>query len=217
MLKYRSLTKEIMGHPVTGLGLKAGALRSHLHQSKPVLLVFLGHLASQFSKETVRDIRTAQNRDPEYPEVLFVMQENADTGQAFFNLHWPRAKAVSDPELFLFGEFGIPTAGLLDIAGPGVTIARIRAAAKGNFGSWPTGNIWQMPGFIVISGNQIVWSHNYRHAGDRPALQRMTYLLHSLNGRKHSSKPVSKPVSKPDPKHISPSTVFRIGIKAKTG
>ena len=180
MLKYRSLTKDILDRPITGVGLKPGTLRHQFRQGRPLLMVFLRHLACQFSKETVRDIRAAQNQDPEYPDILFVFQESSEAGQIFLNQYWPRGKAISDPNLFFYGEFGIPTAGLLDLTGPRALLASVRATAKGNLHSWPRGNLWQMPGFFVVTSEQIVWSHHCQHVGDRPPLQRMTYFLHSL-------------------------------------
>lgn len=180
MLKYRSLSREIMDRPVEGVGLKSGTLRHQLHPDRPALMVFLRHLGCQFCKETVRDIRSAQNLDPEYPNVLFFFQESVEAGQTFFNQFWPRAKAISDPDLFFYTEFGIPAAGLLEVAGPRALLAGMRATVKGNLHSWPKGNIWQMPGFFIVSGDKIFWSHHCRHAGDRPPIKRMTYFLHSI-------------------------------------
>jgi hypothetical protein len=180
MLKYRSLTKEILDRSVDGVSLKSGTLRNQLHPSKPVLMVFLRHLGCQFCKETVRDIRNAQNLDPEYPNVLFFFQESVEAGQAFFNQFWPRAKGISDPDLFFYTEFGIPAGGLLEVAGPRALLAGLRATAKGNLQSWPKGNVWQMPGFFIVSGDKIFWSHQCQHAGDRPPIKRMTYFVHSI-------------------------------------
>ena len=180
MLKYRSLSKEIMNRPVEGVGLKSGTLRDQLHPSKPVLMVFLRQLGSQFCKETVRDLRAAQNLDPEYPNILFFFQESVEAGQTFFNQFWPRAKGISDPDLYFYTEFGIPAAGLLEVAGPRALLATIRATVKGNMIGWPNGNMWQMPGYFIVSGDKILWSHDCQHAGDRPPIKRMTYFLHSI-------------------------------------
>lgn len=191
MLHYISLTKKILDRAVSGVGIKPGPLRRQFNPEKPVLMVFLRHIGCQFCKETVRDVRAASQRDPDYPDVLFFFQENLEEGQAFFNTHWPRARAVSDPDQFFYKEFGIPAAGILDVVGPRALLSSIRATLKGNLNSWPRGNIWQMPGFFVVLGDQVVWSHDYSHAGDAPPLRRISRFLESLT-RKTGSKPESR-------------------------
>jgi hypothetical protein len=192
MLHYRSLTQEILDRSVEGPGIKKGPLRKQYNPEKPVLMVFLRHLGCQFCKETVRDIRAASIRNPDYPDVLFFFPEDAATGQAFFNQYWPRAKGISDPGQFFYNEFGIPSAGILNLFRPGVLLASLRAALKGNVSSlprgieWLTGKVWQMPGFFVVKGDQIVWSHDYVHIGDEPPLRRINQLLHSIaRGKSH--------------------------------
>ncbi len=189
MLHYRTLTREILDRQVEGVGIKKGPLRKQYHPDKPVLMVFLRHLGCQFCKETVRDIRAASTRKPDYPDVLFFFQEDVATGQAFFNRYWPRAKAISDPAQFFYKEFGIPSATMMNLVSPKALLSSVRATLKGNFNSLPLGNVWQMPGFFVVKGDQIIWSHDYRHVGDEPPLRRMSQLLQSLAKGKPASRP----------------------------
>ena len=189
MLHYRSLAREILDHQVEGVGIKKGPLRKQYHPDKPVLMVFLRHLGCQFCKETVRDIRAASTRNPDYPDVLFFFQEDVASGQAFFNRYWSRAKAISDPAQFFYKEFGVPSASVMNLVSPGALLSRIRATLKGNFDSLPKGNFWQMPGFFVVKGEQIVWSHDYRHVGDEPPLRRLNQLLQSLDKGKSTTRP----------------------------
>lgn len=95
-------------------------------------------------------------------------QGSVDEGEAFFAARWPDVPAIADPDLRLYSAFGLGRGTLLQVAGPRAVLATGRALLKGNLVGKPSGDVMVMPGAFLISGDQIVWSHDYRHSGEKP-------------------------------------------------
>ena len=57
---------------------------------------------------------------------------------------------------------------LVQLFGPGVWAGRSRARAKGHRNGAPSGDIWRLPGVLLVDRARVVWSHEYRHAADHP-------------------------------------------------
>jgi hypothetical protein len=106
--------------------------------------------------------------DPTYPPVLFVYQGTVADGEAFFGAFWPEARAVSDPSKQLYQAFGLHQGSLRQLTSPGVWACAIRATVQGNTVGKPVGDPWQMPGVFLVQGAEILWHHDYAHAGDNP-------------------------------------------------
>lgn len=118
-------------------------------------------------------MRRAATRDPAYRPVLFVFQGTVADGKAFFTRHWPEARAVADLGQRLFLAFGIGQGGAREMFGPRVWLAGLRASLKGHAAGRAVGDPWRMPGAFLVRGDQVLWSHTYRHAGDHPDLARI--------------------------------------------
>jgi hypothetical protein len=100
--------------------------------------------------------------------VLFFFQGTPDQGAEFFRRHWPDARAVSDPELFFHEAFGARRGSLRQLLGPRVWFPALRALFKGNLPGRIIGDARVMPAMLLVRSDEIVWRHNFRHAGDHP-------------------------------------------------
>ncbi|MFP4322626.1 MAG: SelL-related redox protein [Anaerolineales bacterium] len=157
----------VLDTPVEGVNLTIGTLRDQLSNG-PTLLVFLRHFGCIFCREVVTDLRRVVKATPAYPRVLFFYQGTEAQGRAFFGHFWPDAAYVADVPRYFYTAFGLERANMVQLFGPQVWACSVRATAKGNVGGRVVGDSWQMPGLFLAHGNQIVWQHEYRHAGDHP-------------------------------------------------
>lgn len=105
---------------------------------------------------------------PNYPEILFFYQGSVADGAAFFRRLWPEARAVADLAQTFYQAFGIQRGGMREMFGADVWACGVRAVAKGSFIGAPVGDPWMMPGLFLVREQQIVWHHQFRHAGDHP-------------------------------------------------
>lgn len=115
-----------------------------------------------------RDLRRAAGGNPDYPPVLLVYQGTPEEGAAFFETVWPDVRAVADPDRRLYRAFGLRRGGGRQFLSPGVVACGIRATLKGNFVGPVQGDARQMPGLFLVAGRAILWTHDFRHAGDHP-------------------------------------------------
>lgn len=169
----------LLDAPVTGLNLIPGRLRDQLGV-EPTLLVFLRHLGCLFCRETVQDLRAISEGVPAFPPLLFFTQSTPVELRAFLRRDWPTARAVSDPERFFYAAFGIERMSPLGLLRPALWRAERRARAKGVESGERSGDIWRMPGVFVVAGARVLWTHEFRHAGDHPDWDRIPALVASL-------------------------------------
>jgi hypothetical protein len=62
-----------------------------------------------------------------------------------------------------------------------VVACGLRAAAKGHVLGRIVGDPMQMPGMFWVRGGEILWRHDFRHAGDHPDLAALPALLRERN------------------------------------
>lgn len=118
----------------------------------------------------MQDFRTLATADPTYPTLLFFYMGSVAEGQEFFAKAWPEARAVSDPSKIYYSAFGLARGSLGQLLSPGVVACGLRAAAKGHIGGKPVGDPQQMPGLFLVQGADVLWKHDFAHAGDHPDL-----------------------------------------------
>ena len=107
-------------------------------------------------------------REPEFPRVALVHMGSVAEGDRFFADRWPDVAAIADPDLALYAAFGLGRGSLGEVLGPRAVLAAGRALLRGNLVGKPVGDVKVMPGAFLIAGRDIVWSHDYRHSGERP-------------------------------------------------
>lgn len=102
----------------------------------------------------------------ELSRVVFVHRASVEAGNRFFADRAPTATAIADPEGKLFAAFGLRRGRFLELLGPRVLLAALRALLRGNFVGRPTGNETQLAGSFVVAGREILFAHRAKHAGD---------------------------------------------------
>ena len=152
---------------VSGTQLTPGTLRDQLGEDL-MLLVFLRHLGCIFCRQTLAELRAASEELPDYPEVLLFFQGSPTQARAQMRSYWPNARVIADPEREFYALFGLERSTLRQSFGLGPLRARQRARAKGHTQGSAEGDVWQMPGTFLVRGERVLWSHEYRHAGDLP-------------------------------------------------
>ena len=172
----KQIPDAVLDGPVTGTNLVPGLLRDQLG-TRPTLLVFLRHLGCLFCRETVADLRAIAEREPAYPPVLFFTQASSTELRAFLRRDWPGARAVADPSRHFYAAFGVERMSPLGLLRPALWNAERRARAKGHQSGERTGDIWRLPGVFLVEGARVLWSHEFRHAGDHPEWDRMPALV----------------------------------------
>jgi hypothetical protein len=160
------IPEAVLDRFVSGVNLMPGSLRDQLG-AELTLLVFLRHFGCIFCRETIAELRDA-SRARGYPRVIFFFQGTPTEGRAFLRRDWPEARAVADVEHFFYEAFGVGRGSLLQLFGPGVLAAGLRARRKGFENGERSGDIFRMPGAFLVKDGAVLWRHRYRHAGDRP-------------------------------------------------
>ena len=101
--------------------------------------------------------------------ILFVTRADAEQSTAFFAHHWPEAEVMNDPHGEVFRSYRIPRAGWELLLDPRTWWLALRAWLGGHRLGWPTRDPWQMPGYVLIEDDQVLWRFQPRYAGERPA------------------------------------------------
>lgn len=160
------IADETLDASVTGVNLVPGSFRDQLGDA-PVLLVFLRFFGCIFCRETVSDLRDLSEQQPDFPKVIFVSEAAKIEVQAFLRRYWPTAATISDTDRTMYEAFGVGKS-LLKTFSPGVFKATRRALEKGHERGAADGNIFRMPGVFLVQDDVILWSHDFRHAGELP-------------------------------------------------
>lgn len=170
------IENDVLTIHVRGTGLSGPRFEQNLHP-EGTLLVFLRHFGCTFCRETVHELRRAHASRP-YPYVLFVTQGSEAATEKFFQDHWPGASAISDSERKLYQAFEIRRGSFMQLFGPAVLLCGLQGLAKGHGVGRPESDPFIMPGMFFIRGAEIVWSHEYRHAGDHPDFYGIPEFIH---------------------------------------
>ena len=113
-------------------------------------------------------LRRAAREVATYPGVVFVHQGTVEEGEDFFATFWPDARAIADPEREFYALFGLAEGTFGQLLGLRVIGAAVKSMIKGNGVGKAVGDVKTMPGAFLFEGGEIVWRHDYRHAGDHP-------------------------------------------------
>ena len=129
---------------------------------------------------------------------MFIHRASVEAANEFFTDRAPDAIAIADPDGKLFAAFDLQRGSLWQLFGPSVWWRGLRATLRGHLVGRARGNVWQMPGAFLLRGQDVVWQHYAKHAGDHPDLSQVLaspYLGNRLSGRfsstHHSATPTS--------------------------
>lgn len=175
----RKIPSSTLTQAVTGYNL-SGATFGEVLGERPTLLVFLRHFGCTFCREMVQDLKEMVEGRADAPELLFFYMGAPDEGEAFFSHYWPQARAVADAERVFYHAFGLNRGSWKQMFGLEVLACGIRAASKGHGLGRPVGDPLQMPGLFLVKGSELLWQHDFKHAGDHPDFLRLPSLLPSL-------------------------------------
>lgn len=109
-------------------------------------------------------LRRRVETDPGFPRVLFVHQSEVAGGETFFGAFWPEAAAIADPELALYGAFGVERGGLRQFVTLGYWAGILRALRHGM--GRPRGDVMRNPGAFLVQAERIVARQDFAHFGE---------------------------------------------------
>ena len=118
--------------------------------------------------ETVRDLQSLRESDPEFPRVLFVHPATEAQGSEIIGGLWPEASAIGDPDLGLYESFGLQGGGIGQLVGPKALWRAFLALLEGHRPRRAAGDPRVLPGMFLIRDRSVVWSHRSTYNGDRP-------------------------------------------------
>jgi hypothetical protein len=111
-------------------------------------------------------LRRAREADPTFPRVVFVHPATETDGEAFFRERWPEVPAIADDEHALYDAFGLRRGSLMQLLGPKVWLAGLRALGAGHGVGRPKGDTLLLAGGFLVREGRVVWSHYSTHTGD---------------------------------------------------
>jgi peroxiredoxin len=103
-------------------------------------------------------------------DVVAVFQYRAEPTFHFCRRRGAPFDCLGDPEREAYHAVGLEDGGLLEYMGPSAAIGWVKAAAHGNFGGVPKGDVAQRPGtFVVAQDGRVVLAHYNRNSADNPS------------------------------------------------
>lgn len=148
------------------------------------LVVFLRHFGCTYCREMVGDLRLAVEqafaRGGRYPPVLIIHGASSEQSKDFFAGRWPQARTIADPTQILYRAFGVGRGTAKDFLSPSAMICAVKGLAKGYGVGAPKSDPWLMPGVFYVRNAEIIWHHDFAHAGDHPDFAALPKRLSAL-------------------------------------
>lgn len=116
------------------------------------------------------------------PSPLVVHMGTAEHGDTFLEEAWPEVQSVVDNDLALRRAMGITRGRVGQLLGLASMAAGLRSVRAGHKQTKPVGDPWMMPGAFLARGDEVLWRHEFRHAGDHPSTQTVQAAVRSLSG-----------------------------------
>jgi peroxiredoxin len=103
-------------------------------------------------------------------DIVAVFQYRAEPTFHFCRKRDVPFDCLGDPDREAYHAVGLEDGGLLEYMGPSAALGWVKAAAHGNFGGAPKGDVAQRPGTFVVAPNGIVaFAHYNRNSADNPS------------------------------------------------
>ena len=102
--------------------------------------------------------------------VVAVFQYRAEPTFHFCRKRGVPFECLGDPEREAYHAVGLERGGPLEYMGPSAAVGWLKAAAHGNFGGAPKGDVAQRPGtFVVAPDGTVALAHYNRNSADNPS------------------------------------------------
>jgi peroxiredoxin len=103
-------------------------------------------------------------------DIVAVFQYRAEPSFHFCRKRDVPFDCLGDPEREAYHAVGLESGGLLEYVGPSAAVGWLKAAAHGNFGGAPSGDVAQRPGtFVVAPDGRVALAHYNRNSADNPS------------------------------------------------
>lgn len=148
----------------------SGATLAELSEMSPVLLVLLRHEGCTFCRNAMSDIARSRSQIEKLgTRIVLGHMGSEESFTAFAGRYGLSSIAsVSDPERMLYMGLGLRRGRLMQLLGPRVLWAWLKSTLGGHMPGGIKGNVSQLPGAFLLHRGQVVKSHAYRDASDRP-------------------------------------------------
>ena len=148
----------------------AGTTLAELSEESPVLLVLLRHEGCTFCRNAMSDIARSRSQIEKLGTRIVLGHMGTETAFAEFAGRYGLSDiaSVSDPERTLYKGLGLRRGRLTQLLGPRVLWAWFKSTLSGHLPGKIKGDVSQLPGAFLLHHGQVVKTHAYKDASDRP-------------------------------------------------
>lgn len=161
-----SVSTELLGRALTSTGETLAALS----EKSPVLLVLLRHEGCTFCRNAMSDIARLRRQIEASGTRIVLGHMSTAEGFAAFAARYglEDIPAIEDPQCTLYKGLGLKRGHLMQLIGLRVLGAWVRSTLAGHMPGRIKGDPLQLPGAFLLHHGQVVKTHTYRDASDRP-------------------------------------------------
>ena len=147
-----------------------GETLAELSQRSPVMLVLLRHEGCTFCRNAMSDIARLRTQIENVGTRIVLGHMGSDDDFTAFAGRYGLSSipTVADPDRMLYKGLGLRHGSFMQLMGPKVLWAWIRATFAGHRPGKVKGDIFQLPGAFLIHQAKVVRAYRYRDASDRP-------------------------------------------------
>ncbi len=141
-----------------------------LSEKSPVLLVLLRHEGCTFCRNAMSDIaRLRRQIEASGTRIVLGHMDTAEEFAAFAERYGlADIAAVADPQRTLYKGLGLQRGRMLQLIGLRVLWAWVKSTLAGHLPGRIKGDPLQLPGAFLLHHGQVIKSHAFRDAADRP-------------------------------------------------
>lgn len=147
-----------------------GVSLEELQRDRTTLVVFLRHSGCPFCREALADV--AKNRpaiDARGVQVVLVCQWADGAADHLFDKAGVRdVPRLHDPDGALYRAFEIKRGNLWQLFSPWVLLRVIQVSFAGHMAGKAVGDVFQMPGAVLVKGGRVLHRVRYRSQATRP-------------------------------------------------
>lgn len=150
---------------------ESGRTLQQVCNERPTLVCLLRHNGCTFCREAIAELAKQKEQIERAGLGIAVVGMSASVaslkalGQRFglSGVHW-----MVDPSRLLYQALNIRRGNFLQLLGPRVLMSGLRAALRGYGIGRPEGDVFQMPGTVIIHQGRVLRRYLHQTAADRP-------------------------------------------------